>query len=1137
MNDFFGLSMTVIMFILLGILGVAMATIGYVIARSRIMFMMGLRNIPRRMGQTVLIVIGLMLSTLIISAALTTGDTVDHSLTSQSYKLLGHVDEVIYRAGEDDAPGGIRSTIPQPVAEEIRAELSGDPNIDGFLPVLFEQAPVVNPVREQSEPLIQFAGVDTMLLDGFPDVISAETGDELDVASLAPDEVFMNKSAADELDAEAGDAIQVYVFGQGYDFTVADIVEDKFLTGVGDFEQKQGVVMPLDTLQTLTRREGEVSAIAVSNEGGVRDTLDLTAPVVTSVWNALSDLGYSGRGGSADAVALEVNDTKSELIDSSEEAGNFLATFFLIFGLFSIGAGILLVIMIFVMLAAERKSEMGMARAVGTKRSHLVQMFMSEGMAYNVISAMVGAALGILISFGITAIMARIFSEYGFDIEAYVTVRTVVISYSLGVVLTFLTVVFSSWRVSNLNIVAAIRDIPENVGVNPEERTVFGYSRGLLNASVAGFFSLTAFVLAARLTGLAPLLVILFAIGLVGPFLYVLRGNRMSLSSDHRAVASRESIPLWPFYLVVTIPFYVVALLVTWITRDRRPKSVPAWLLIVGALFIPLGLVLVAMQDREKPVAWAPGVGTFLILLGIIFVQWGMDVDGAFGFAFGFSVIALGIAMVIRFFGVPARAAFTAASVALLLLWGFTAGGRLEWAVGKLDGDAEMFFLSGVAMVTASTFLFMYNADIALGVVSKVGGAFRTILPAMRTAIAYPLANKFRTGMTMAMISLVVFALTMMSTMNLNFDRLFLADSARGGWDVTVDENPNNPIRSISTALGSAGSSIQDGFRAEGVVSIADESVASEGSLSFSEYPVRGVDEGFVDGGNIPLSARAFGFESDDAVWQALKTRDDVAIVDGFTISGGGFFDEDSFSIGGIDSEADEFEPVMIRVADDVTGNRALVEVIGVIDFGASQSFFGIFVSDSTFGEVYGDPELSRHFIGLEDPGESKDVAREIEATLFTAGVQADSLKEQVDDAQALNRNFFRLMQGFMALGLFVGIAAVGVIAFRTVVERRQQIGMLRAIGYKRSTVALSFVMESSFISLLSVVSGIGLAIWLSYFLLTSDDFPGEDKSYHVPWIQLAGIGLFTFVASVVMTIIPSRQAASVPTAEALRYE
>ena len=39
-----------------------------------------------------------------------------------------------------------------------------------------------------------------------------------------------------------------------------------------------------------------------------------------------------------------------------------------------------------------------------------------------------------------------------------------------------------------------------------------------------------------------------------------------------------------------------------------------------------------------------------------------------------------------------------------------------------------------------------------------------------------------------------------------------------------------------------------------------------------------------------------------------------------------------------------------------------------------------------------------------------------------------------------------------MALGLFVGIAALGVIAFRSVVERRQQIGMLRAIGYQTET-------------------------------------------------------------------------------------
>ena len=111
----------------------------------------------------------------------------------------------------------------------------------------------------------------------------------------------------------------------------------------------------------------------------------------------------------------------------------------------------------------------------------------------------------------------------------------------------------------------------------------------------------------------------------------------------------------------------------------------------------------------------------------------------------------------------------------------------------------------------------------------------------------------------------------------------------------------------------------------------------------------------------------------------------------------------------------------------------------------------------------------------------------------------------------------------------------MGVIAFRTVVERRQQIGMLRAIGYQRNMVALSFIIESSFVTLLGIGSGVAMAIWLSYFLLTSNEFPVVD--YVVPWGQIAFISGLAFFASLVMTYIPSRQAAGVPIAEALRYE
>src|SRR6185369_11275388 len=97
--------------------------------------------------------------------------------------------------------------------------------------------------------------------------------------------------------------------------------------------------------------------------------------------------------------------------------------------------------------------------------------------------------------------------------------------------------------------------------------------------------------------------------------------------------------------------------------------------------------------------------------------------------------------------------------------------------------------------------------------------------------------------------------------------------------------------------------------------------------------------------------------------------------------------------------------------------------------------------------------------------------------------------KAQIDEAMRQSRGFLRVFQVFMGLGLFVGIAALGVIAFRSVVERRQQIGMLRAIGYQRGAIALSFILESSFIASMGILSGVIGAAILSRNLLASNYF------------------------------------------------
>ena len=124
-----------------------------------------------------------------------------------------------------------------------------------------------------------------------------------------------------------------------------------------------------------------------------------------------------------------------------------------------------------------------------------------------------------------------------------------------------------------------------------------------------------------------------------------------------------------------------------------------------------------------------------------------------------------------------------------------------------------------------------------------------------------------------------------------------------------------------------------------------------------------------------------------------------------------------------------------------------------------------------------------------------------------------------------------------MGLGLVVGVAAVGVIAFRSVVERRQQIGVLRALGFQRGMVSLGFLIETGFVVGMGAITGTVLGVILSHNLFTSESAGAESASFTAPWGMISIILTSTLVAALLMTWLPSRQAASIAPAEALRYE
>src|SRR5438045_9214827 len=76
----FGISMNVMLAGVLPLAIIVLLVVAFLAWRNPIILRLALRNIPRRRAQTVLIVLGLMLATLLITAAFGTGDTMTYSM-------------------------------------------------------------------------------------------------------------------------------------------------------------------------------------------------------------------------------------------------------------------------------------------------------------------------------------------------------------------------------------------------------------------------------------------------------------------------------------------------------------------------------------------------------------------------------------------------------------------------------------------------------------------------------------------------------------------------------------------------------------------------------------------------------------------------------------------------------------------------------------------------------------------------------------------------------------------------------------------------------------------------------------------------------------------------------------------------
>ena len=346
-------------------------------------------------------------------------------------------------------------TLPEGFSEEVFAELAlrldADPDIDAALPALTVDVAVINEARRQFESGALLAGLDPSRAAVFEELFDSE-GAPVDLAELGPNEAYITADGADALEVTSGDVLGV-VLGPGSltPITVGGVVDGSYVNSRGT---DVVLMMPLVSVQSLLDRPGELSSVLISNLGNAFTGVDLTETVLKGYED---DPNVAGQG-------LKLVSIKQDIIAQANEIGSIFVSFFTTFCLFSIGVGLLLIFLIFSMLAAERKAEMGMSRAIGMQRHHLVRMFTVEGAIYGVGSALIGAAIGVGLGFVLVEAVAAIFGQDAqgdFDLSPHVEPVSFITSFQAGAVLTLITVILSSRRISRLNIVQAIRDLPD----------------------------------------------------------------------------------------------------------------------------------------------------------------------------------------------------------------------------------------------------------------------------------------------------------------------------------------------------------------------------------------------------------------------------------------------------------------------------------------------------------------------------------------------------------------------------------------------------------------------------------------------------------------------------------------------------
>jgi ABC-type antimicrobial peptide transport system permease subunit len=187
-------------------------------------------------------------------------------------------------------------------------------------------------------------------------------------------------------------------------------------------------------------------------------------------------------------------------------------------------------------------------------------------------------------------------------------------------------------------------------------------------------------------------------------------------------------------------------------------------------------------------------------------------------------------------------------------------------------------------------------------------------------------------------------------------------------------------------------------------------------------------------------------------------------------------------------------------------------------------------MSEGNFLRLYPRQEGFSYFLVDPPAGRSEDIRSVLETALTDRGLIATTARERVAAYLAVENTYLSTFQVLGGFGLLLGALGLAVVLLRNAWERRGELALLRALGYRHRALTGMVLAENAALLLLGLGAGVGsAALAVAPHVLTG--------AGAVPWVRLAGLLALVLAVGLAAGGTAVRSTLRAPLVPALRRE